>query len=415
MFNIQCSILNFQYALLGSLIFLFAGCKREVDNSLIEANSFIKVFSEAGDQHFQYIKQCDDGGFIILGIGNDSLFILKINEGGLLQWKKDVPGIDIYDMIATELKNGDILVSSIGTVGRYCRIDKNGNILSVAKYWENNNMTRFYANSYPIQMQNGQTLIAYTSGAVGGDTGRTYIARFDNNGVQNGLKPIYTTSFLNPGDITFKPLYLSLHKCDVEGEYYFNGYAFLNWNGNWRQNWRMFLAKQTYDSAGKLTSNKTVWVDPVIPDYDNVNYFQLPTDDGVLLVCTRGNKNFINNGVVIKADNELKIQWQTPLNMTPYGTYLTNATLCPDGNYLITGECIVAEKTSNQPFACKIDKSGNIIWSKIYPTNFIGSFGLGLELLDGSLIFGGYTTGFGQGADKDDIFVIKTDKDGNLK
>ena len=99
---------------LGGLFFLlFSGCKKEVDNSLIETNSFIKVFSEAGDQRFQYIKQTDDNGFIILGTGNDSLFILKINEGGLLQWKKNVSNMDIIDMVATDLKNGDILVSSI--------------------------------------------------------------------------------------------------------------------------------------------------------------------------------------------------------------------------------------------------------------------------------------------------------------
>ena len=264
-------------------------------------------------------------------------------------------------------------------------------------------------------MNDGQTLIAYTNGGGSGDTSKTYIARFDKNGASNGYKPIYDKSFLNPGDAKFKTLFLSLHKCDKEGEYYFNGYAFLNWNGNWRQNWRMFLAKQTYDDAGNLSSNKTVWIDPVSPDYDNTNYFQLATDDGVVLLSTRANKNYINNGVVIKTDNNLNILWQTPVNITPYGTYIINGSICPDGNYLVTGNCKVAEKTSDQPFACKIDKAGNILWTKIYPTSFVGSFGMGLELVDGSLIFGGYTTGFGQGANKDDIFILKTDKDGNLK
>lgn len=401
-------------AFLASVLVLTIGCRKEVPASRIETNTYLKVYPAAGDQNLPYIYPTDDRGYLLVGNEGDSLIILKVDARGELQWKSRISDMEFSGCLATQLPDGNILISSTSGSGTYCKLDRNGNVLSVTRF-RNKDVNNYFNNSYPQQLDNGNVLIAYSNGNATGDESTNKIAGFDKTGKLLGYIDIKDTTFLDPTDYKFKILWFSLHRCPKEGDYYFNGWAFLNWNGDWSRLRRMFVAHVVFDAGGTVTYKRKVWIDPQFATYTNDDYYQVVTSDtGVVLAATRTNKNYIQEGNVVKIDKDLNILWQTPLRITTYGTFCYYVNECPDGGYLVTGSCKVSDKTSDQPFACKLDRYGNIIWSKIYNTGLYAAFSAGIQNPDGTYLFGGSTTGFGAGATGNDFFVIKTDKDGNV-
>lgn len=86
-----------------------------------------------------------------------------------------------------------------------------------------------------------------------------------------------------------------------------------------------------------------------------------------------------------------------------------------DGNYLVFGETFF--KNSTDFFLLKIDKKGEILWSKRYtaPKPEIGiTLGEIIQTKDGGYIFTNTSKSFGKG-DQNDIVVVKLDKNGNIE
>ena len=83
-----------------------------------------------------------------------------------------------------------------------------------------------------------------------------------------------------------------------------------------------------------------------------------------------------------------------------------------DGGYIACGYCILTDKM--QAFACKVSKDGQIEWTRIYTSTYSGMLCHGQQLKDGSFVFVGNTVSFGFGKNESDIFVIKTDKNGQV-
>ena len=75
----------------------------------------------------------------------------------------------------------------------------------------------------------------------------------------------------------------------------------------------------------------------------------------------------------------------------------------------------MSDKIPNQPFACTISPDGKLLWSKIFTTALSGTFYSGIQMKDGSLLFGGTTNGFGNGSSLNDLFMIKADEKGNVE
>ena len=84
-----------------------------------------------------------------------------------------------------------------------------------------------------------------------------------------------------------------------------------------------------------------------------------------------------------------------------------------NGNILACGHYFINNK--KQAFATLISSDGVVIWNKIYNTTYSCIINTGEQLADGSFVFVGNTSSFGNGDNEADIFIIKTDQNGSLK
>jgi len=83
-----------------------------------------------------------------------------------------------------------------------------------------------------------------------------------------------------------------------------------------------------------------------------------------------------------------------------------------DGGYIVAGLTESFGNIDGDVYLIKIDKNGNKIWQKTYGVRD----GNGAEAItpteDGGYIVAGWTSSFGNG--KDDVYLIKVDKNGNM-
>jgi len=68
-----------------------------------------------------------------------------------------------------------------------------------------------------------------------------------------------------------------------------------------------------------------------------------------------------------------------------------------------------------EPYLCKIDKNGNILWVNYYPTATSGYVWYALQISNETIYFTGNTNSFGKRVNGSDVFLFKTDQHGNLK
>lgn len=395
---------------------MLSGCKKEVSSNLLATDTFLKVYSIGGDQAVWHLKETDDKGFLMICCDNDSFVLQKADAKGELQWRSKLTDIDFRGIWACRLNDGGMLFSSQGYNGSFCKIDKNGSIQFAKKFWDNQNNTVFFGNSIPVPLLNGHTLVPYTNGGSTGAASDNKLAHFNELGNLLETITIPDSSFKSPGDKSFKVIGLSLYRCEQVNDYYFTGLAFVDWNSSWSARTRFFISHQVYDSQRKLQSSKTTVLDPVLNPYSNYWFSQLATADGGALVgLCRANRNDVTEANMIKLSKDGTVEWQTVLQVGAGGTNPDGISLGSDGSYIVTGSCNLPGKSSAQPFACKLSKSGVVQWTKIYSTLVSGMIRTVIQLQDGSYIMGGYTNGFGASATLNDAFIIKTDAEGNLK
>jgi hypothetical protein len=84
-----------------------------------------------------------------------------------------------------------------------------------------------------------------------------------------------------------------------------------------------------------------------------------------------------------------------------------------DGGYIVAGSTYSFSAGLNDIFLIKTDANGNISWAKTYGgTNYDNAFSI-QQTSDGGYIVAGFTGSFGAGAW--DLFLIKTDANGNIQ
>jgi hypothetical protein len=299
-------------------------------------------------------------------------------------------------------------MNSLTIAGNITKISKDGEIDFKTKYF-----TGFVpgAISYPVLSDDGQILIPYTNGMGSGAPSINRIAALNLDGSILGYATIKDSDF-GP-DI--KMLYWNIHKCPQLGIYYMNGWCFKNWNSSWETNRKLFVSKQVWDGTN-LFSVKTVVIDSLNEMNENIDLYRCYTKENkLLMLASQKDKNNVSKLLIVKVNDDLDIEWQKYLSIDNAGLYGSNIQECADGDYLITGSCKVAGKINDQPFACKMDRYGHVVWSKIYRMAMTSYLSCGIQNPDGTFILAGGSNAFGKGSSPVNVLIIKTDAMGNSK
>jgi len=147
-------------------------------------------------------------------------------------------------------------------------------------------------------------------------------------------------------------------------------------------------------------------------NWDEASSVKQTSDGGYILTGRTG--SFGAGGwdiFLIKTDANGNIQWAKTYGGTDYEeAYSVQQT--SDGGYVVAGSTESFGAGLGDVFLVKTDANGNIQWAKTYGgTNWDYASSV-KQTSDGGYILAGYTASFGAG---NDIFLIKTDANGNLQ
>jgi hypothetical protein len=341
------------------------------------------------------VLQTSDVGFIVATANeSDDILVLKLDPDGNIQWQKKYGGSFreiLWDMIQTA-DGGYILTGAIGynyfTGTGYdaliIKLDSQGNI-----QWQ-----KIYDVGYTferagkiIQTSDGGFII----GAGGSDSA---IIKLDQNGniqwyralgyqVGGDIFDFRQTS--DGGYIGISTLPGVILGLDI-------GVVKLDSDGNIQ--W------------GRAYGGNGAW---------DVPYSIHETSDGGFVVVgvtnsfSSTNINDINIWV-FKINSQGDIIWQKEYGVPNATDYAFSSIQMPDGGYIIVG--FTTASGMGDLLLMKIDSEGNIVWQKVYGGTY-PDVGISIQMTnDGNLIISGATYSFGAG--NIDIWVLKTDIDGNI-
>jgi hypothetical protein len=170
--------------------------------------------------------------------------------------------------------------------------------------------------------------------------------------------------------------------------------------------WDVFLMKT--DANGNIQWAKTYG--GASEDYA---YFVQQTSDGGYIVAGR-TRSFGAGGYdifLIKTDANGNVQWAKTYGGTGDELF-SSVQQTSDGGYIVAGRTLSFGAGGNDIFLIKTDENGDVQWAKTYGgTNH--DYALSVQQTsDGGYIVAGWTSSFGAGWD--DIFLIKTDANGNI-
>ena len=142
-------------------------------------------------------------------------------------------------------------------------------------------------------------------------------------------------------------------------------------------------------------------------------YFVQQTSDGGYIVA--GVTNSFGAGghdiFLIKTDASGNLQWAKTYGGTNYD-YAYSVQQTSDGGYIVAGLTTSFGASGYDIFLIKTDGNGNIIWAKTYMGIYEDGAYYVQQTSDGGYILTGYTSSFGAG--DYGIFLIKTDANGNI-
>jgi len=167
----------------------------------------------------------------------------------------------------------------------------------------------------------------------------------------------------------------------------------------------IFLIKT--DAKGNVQWAKTYEV----RDFEYAYSVQQTSDGGYIVAGLtthfRGNLDIL----LIRTDANGNIIWAKTYEGTDY-EYVNSVQQTSDGGYIVAGLTGSFGAGEGDIFLIKTDANGNIIWAKTYGGPDDDSAYSVQQTSDGGYIVAGWTNSFGAG--EREIFLIKTDAKGNI-
>ncbi|MBI1307422.1 MAG: hypothetical protein GC181_12530 [Bacteroidetes bacterium] len=403
------------FILMISVVLFTNGCKRDVPESKLETSNFFKGYAEPENQYGLMIQEAENGNLVLyclqdllLGDGQ-ILTIVKTDASGNILSKK-VYENDSLGGYSSTAPDGGILICSNDYKGTLLKFDKNGN--EVFKTLFARSKALYYSFPYEIAEGSsaGEFFVAASDGGNTGNPSTNRLFRFTTDG---GYNSYYTF----PDELfDGKVLWWSVIGYEDPQVYYLHGIYFDKSPWSWADAAHHFVVRMEF-SGTDLVSKKMI-----TPDYQNdavsANNYIVPAkfSEGKLTVAYDKLDNYkdLQTAVVVQYDKNLNVLWEVDM---PFGT--SNGRIeaidnCSDGGIIVTGSHRTSDSKNLNPFLCKISASGELLWFKKYDATNETTCRSAIETRDGKFLMIGTTVSFGDGKNDEDVFVIKTNKYGEL-
>jgi hypothetical protein len=371
--------------------------------SINAQSTFQKTFGGSNTDAAGSVLLTKDGGYIIAGNtssygeGSSDIYLIKTNSVGDTIWTRTFGGSDFEacTSIALTSDGGFILTGSTKSFGAgnldviLLKVSSSGSLLWSKTF---GGIEVDFGNEL-IQTQDGGFLIAGETSSYGSGGYDAYIIKTDQNG-----NPIWSKTF---GGVLSDGVYSIQQTND-------NGFVIVGYTRSFGSGVQDVLLLKT-DQIGNLIWSKTFGA---IGSNQEVGHSIKQTRDNGYVIC--GYTNSYGAGgydvYLIKTNSFGLLSWSKTYGGSSNDKgYFVNLT--SNGGLILTGETNSFGNGTNDGYIINTDSIGNLIWSNSIGGVLSDALGSSVQTPDNGFIISGFTSNFGSG--NNDVFLIKTDSDGN--
>jgi len=363
---------------------------------------FAKTYGGTNWDRAYSVQQTSDGGYIVAGFtsffgaGDFDIFLIKTDANGNIIWAKTYGGTgwDQAFSVQQTSDGGYIVAGYTQSFGAgmsdvfLIKTDANGNLQWAKTYGGTN-----YDYAYSVrQTSDGGYIVAGETWSFGAGGVDIFLIKTNASGNLQWAKTYGGTDW----DYAYSVQQTS------DGGYIVAGWTF-SFGAGYND---VFLIKT--NASGNLQWAKTYGGSGV--DYA---YSVQQTSDGGYIVAghTRSFGAGYYDVFLIKTNASGNLQWAKTYGGSS-DDYAYSVRQTSDGGYIVAGETWSFGAGYYDVFLIKTNASGNLQWAKTYGgTNNERAYSV-RQTSDGGYIVAGETNSFGAGSW--DIFLIKTDANGNI-
>lgn len=346
------------------------------------------IYSDMG----RSVQLTDDGGYIITGNYAGDIYVLKTDESGNEIWSNiygnNYSGYGTFIQQTTDY--GYIVVGFTGYVGGWdyaiylLKIDKNGNELWTQTF---GGSSLDYGFSVRQTTDNGY-IIASTTYSYGSGSGDIYLIKTDSQG-----QMLWSKTYGGEESENCNSLIITSD----------GGYMIVGSTSSFATEGRDVYMIKT-DDAGD-----TLWTQTISAGYDDEGMFVQETQDNSYIVTGRAHVQG-DDVFLIKTNNAGDVLWTKTYGGINSETG-NEVHETEEGDFVIIGHTNSFGHGAKDVYLIKTNNVGDTLWTKTYGGDGQDVGNSFKETTDG-YILAGYTESFGQG--ESDVYLIKTDVDGNL-
>jgi len=362
--------------------------------------TFQNTYGSANLERAQSVQQCTDGGYIITGyttiFGTDSsdVYLIRTDEEGELSWSKTYGGLnfDRGHSVQQTSDGGFVITGYTQSFGAgfssvyVIRVDNNG-VLIWTKVFGGLDFDLF--NSVQQTTDGGFIMVGHTS-SFGAGLNDVYLIRINADGAVIWDKTFGGTDF----DVG------SSVQQTTDGGFIITGHT-LSFVAEGFRNINLIRT----DTSGDL-----MWAKTYAGSGDDWGTQVQQTTDGGFIIT--GYAITIGEAEVslIRTDADGELLWSKAYGgMGDDRGHSVQQTL--DGGFIITGLTRSFGAGGKDMYLIRTDENGDQKWSRTYGGT-ADDLGFSVqETTDSGFIIVGFTRSFGLGSD--DVFLIKTDANGN--
>jgi hypothetical protein len=414
--NVDSSVSSGYYAM--KIKASSGGIVREKNIDLVVPKLWAKAYGSTGNDEAYSIQRTKDGGFIVAGSmtisgTNTDVWVLKLDPDGNIQWQKVFGGP--FADVAYEVKessDGSFIVagSSVTSVpttqrnGFIAKLASNGNFVWSLTYGGTDH-DEF--RSLTISQEGGTEYIIVTgyTRSFGSGGEDAWILKINSSDGSIVWQKTYGTS----NDDRFQRVITSLYNGSIS--YVFAGRTFSS-STNF-DFWVMIT-----DKDGNIQMSKKYYYPSLSPG-DEFAWDIKETSDGAFVVADLAQRYIGSGGrdmwiLKIRKDNG-EIIWQKAFG-GQYDDEARSLLVEENGDIILAGTAnsLVSTSSTYDIWILRLDKDGNLKWQKVFglPSSNADQASSICLSDDGNFVVAGYTTTSGGGTD---IFVMKITPDGYIK